>query len=96
MLKPELSWYSVLHLVGGRYGRASSYAAPLVSSLAAHTWYRLRSPSPDLVKALLINAADGDGHHYRLGYGSPIRPGLPWECEDNAAIFCWVVGGHYE
>lgn len=89
MLKPELSWYSVVRLVGGRFGRASSFAAPLVSRLCAHTWHRLRQPSSDMVKALLITAADGGGHHYRLGYGSPTHPHLPWETDDNAVIFCW-------
>lgn len=89
MLKPELSWFSVVQVIGGRYGRASSYAAALVSRLAAHTWAHLRQPSPDLVKALLINAADGGRHHYRRGYGSPVRPQLPWETDDNTVTLCW-------
>lgn len=45
MLKPELSWVSVVQVIGGRYGRASSCAAVLVSRLAAHTWAHLRQPS---------------------------------------------------
>ena len=89
MLKPELSWFSVVQVIGGRYGRASSYAAALVSRLAAHTWTHLRQPSPDLVKALLINASDGVRHHYRRGYGSPVVPELPWETDDSTVVLCW-------
>ncbi|HEV7372017.1 S8 family serine peptidase [Arenibaculum sp.] len=89
MLKPELSWFSSQRLLGGRQGIASSFAAPLVSRIAAHTWANLKQPTPDLVKALLINAADQQDFHYRTGYGSPISPVRPWLSGDNAVIFCW-------
>ncbi|KPF82731.1 hypothetical protein IP70_19930 [alpha proteobacterium AAP38] len=89
MLKPELSWFSRQRLLGGRRSTASSFAAPLVSRIAAHTWANLRQPTPDLVKALLINAADQEDFHYRTGYGSPISPIKPWRSSDNAVIFCW-------
>lgn len=89
MLKPELSWFSTQRLLGGGFGQASSYAAPLVSRLAAHTWAHLREPIPDTVRGLMINAADRADFDYRMGYGSPTRPELPWETPDNAVIFCW-------
>jgi len=44
-------------MLGGVTKPGSSYATPLVSSLAAHAFAALRDPTPDLVKALCINAA---------------------------------------
>lgn len=99
MLKPELSWYSTHRLFGG-FGQASSFAAPLVSRLAAHLWANLRRPTPDIVKALLILASDGTRHDARLGFGSPTNPTFPWETENNTVIFCWngtiAADGTYE
>lgn len=89
MLKPEMSWFSHQRILGGDLEVASSYAAPLVSRVSAHTWVKLRQPTPDLVKALLINAADRADFDHRVGYGSPIRPAEPWLTGDNAVIFCW-------
>lgn len=64
------------------YGFGTSYAAPLASSMAAHAWQALvgrptLNPSPSLVKALMIHAAqlsspDYDSFHRRyLGAGRP-------------------------
>jgi hypothetical protein len=65
-----------------RYGFGTSYAAPLASCMAAHAWQALigrptLNPSPALVKALMIHAAqlsspDYDSYHRRyLGAGRP-------------------------
>lgn len=65
-----------------RYGFGTSYAAPLASCMAAHAWQAVTgrptlNPSPALVKALMIHAAqlsspDYDSYHRRyLGAGRP-------------------------
>ena len=46
MLKPDVSWFSKLRMLGGVTGTGSSYATPLVSSLAAHTFDALRVRRP--------------------------------------------------
>ena len=64
------------------YSFGTSYAAPLASSMAAHAWRAIAGrpglyPSPSLVKALMIHAAqlsspDYDAYHRRyLGAGRP-------------------------
>ncbi|MGI4796712.1 MAG: S8 family serine peptidase [Janthinobacterium lividum] len=89
MLKPELSWFSVQRIGPDEYGQASSWAAPLVSRLAAHTWARLRNPTPDLVKALLIVCADHDRHRLTTGFGSPVSPPLPWAPPSSSVLLTW-------
>lgn len=89
MLKPETSWFSSLRVLGGSVASGTSFAAPLVSRLAAHTWQNLDAPSPDMVKALLINASDLDEYSHAMGFGSPVRPELPWNCAPNAAVVAW-------
>lgn len=91
MLKPELSWFSVQRVGLDAYGQASSWAAPLVSRLAAHTWARLRNPTPNLVKALLIVCADHDRHRLTTGFGSPIRPPLPWAPPSDSVLLTWTA-----
>ena len=63
------------------YGYGTSYAAPLASAMAAHTWNALEGnaalpPSPYLVKALLIHAAQISSPDYtateRRYYGAGI------------------------
>ncbi|WP_033733276.1 S8 family anti-phage peptidase IteS [Pseudomonas sp. LAIL14HWK12:I12] len=65
-----------------RLGFGTSYAAPLASCMAAHAWQAVAgrpslNPSPSLVKALMIHAAqlsspDYDSYHRRyLGAGRP-------------------------
>ncbi|TXH90333.1 MAG: S8 family peptidase [Rhodoferax sp.] len=66
---PEAPWKpgntSIAVLTAGNeigHGYGTSYAAPLASAMAAHTWAALQGnaalpPSPHLVKALLIHAA---------------------------------------
>lgn len=91
MLKPELSWFSTQRLAVDGFGQASSWAAPLVSRLAAHTWANLRAPTPDLVKALLINAADHTEYRKTTGFGSPVLPALPWQSTPDKVTFAWTA-----
>jgi hypothetical protein len=89
MLKPETSWFSEHRVLGGVIERGTSYATPLVARVAAHTWQNLSDPSPDMVRALLISACDGDKYDHALGFGSPINPDEPWLCANNSAVFAW-------
>jgi hypothetical protein len=89
MLKPDVSWFSQLRMLGGVVGTGSSYPTTLVSSLAAHTYSNLREPSPDLVKALLINAAERNEHDAKLGWGTPYRGHMPWSCEAGSVTLAW-------
>jgi hypothetical protein len=89
MLKPDVSWYSHLRMVGGESHTGSSYAVPLVSSLSAHTLAQLKSPSADLVRALLINMSEGDSHDPALGWGTPWNGHLPWTCAPGSVTLAW-------
>lgn len=89
MLKPDLSWYSKLRMIGGLVRTGSSYAVPLVSSLAAHTYANLKEPAPDLVKALLINRADLVAHDEALGWGTPWDGAAPWACAPGTVTLIW-------
>ena len=89
MLKPDLSWFSTLRMIGGVTACGSSYATPLVSSLAAHTFNNLKEPSPDLVRALLINLAEQEAHKARLGWGTPYHDHLPWHCAPGTVTLAW-------
>ena len=76
-------------MIGGVTACGSSYATPLVSSLAAHTFANLKEPSPDLVRALLINLAEQEGHKPRLGWGTPYQGHLPWNCSPGTVTLAW-------
>lgn len=91
MKKPELSWFSCLRMIGGATETGTSFSTPLVSSIAAHTFKNLKNPTPDLVKALLINKSDSYAHDFRLGWGSPWSRGneLPWLCEEGTVTLAW-------
>jgi len=91
MLKPDLSWFSELRMIGGIVGAASSYPTALTSSLAAHTFANLREPTPDLVKALMINAGERSEHDARLGWGTPYHGTLPWNCEPGSVTLAWLA-----
>ena len=71
MIKPDLSWFSTLRMIGGVIETGTSFSTPLVSSLAAHTFRNLKSPTPDLVRALLINTSELHSHDNSLGWGTP-------------------------
>ena len=91
MLKPDLSWFSELRVIGGASEKGTSYSAPLVSSLAAHTFQKLKNATPDLVKALLINRSEIENHDNSLGYGTPWeQEQLPWICANDAVTLAWT------
>lgn len=91
MKKPELSWFSELRMLGGGTHTGTSFSAPLISSIAAHTFKNLKNPTPDLVKALLINKSESIEHDLKLGWGTPWRKGssMPWMCEDGTVTLAW-------
>jgi len=89
MLKPDVAWFSELRMIGGAVGAASSYPTALVSSLAAHTFANLREPTPDLVKALMINAGERNEHDAGLGWGTPFHGTVPWSCEPGSVTLAW-------
>ncbi len=89
MLKPDVSWFSELRMIGGSVSAASSYPTALVSSLAAHAFASLRDPSPDLVKALLINASEKAQHDPKVGWGTPYNGILPWVCAPGSVTLAW-------
>jgi hypothetical protein len=73
MLKPDVSWFSELRMIGGVIAAAGSYPTALVSSVAAHAFSNLREPKSDLVKALLINSAERGEHDAKVGWGTPYQ-----------------------
>ena len=89
MIKPDVSWFSTVKMIGGSTHTGSSYATPLVSSLAAHTYANLKNPSPDLVKALLIDRSELLNHDHSLGWGTPYAGDLPWMCGDGSVTMAW-------
>ncbi|AWA39114.1 hypothetical protein DBV33_11085 [Pseudomonas fluorescens] len=91
MKKPDLSWFSHLRMIGGVTNTGTSYSAALMSSLASHTFLNLKNPTPDLVRALLINGAEKTSHCNDLGWGTPWSPEtLPWLCKNGAVTLAWV------
>jgi len=89
LLKPDTAHFSHVRALGGAIVRGSSFATALTAPLAAHTMHRLRGPTPDLVKALLIHHADGDAFSNRTGWGNPSTAILPWQCPPRAVTFHW-------
>lgn len=89
MLKPDVSWFSELRMIGGVIDKGSSYPTALTSSLAAHTYSNLREPTPDLVKALLINNGECGEHDAGMGWGAPFQGHLPWICEPGSVTLAW-------
>jgi hypothetical protein len=89
MLKPELSHFSHVRALGGSVISGSSFSTALTSPLAAHAMQRVRDASPDLVKALLLHNADGQGFDPSLGFGTPAVSSLPWECRPGFVTLQW-------
>lgn len=90
--KPEISWFSTLRALGGSTQTGSSFAAALVSSVAAHTFHNLRNATPDLVRALLLNTSDLEGYDERLGWGSPcVINEVPWKCPEGSVTLLWTA-----
>lgn len=91
LMKPELSWFSTLRGLGGLPDTGSSYATAIVSAVAAHTFHQLKTPTPDLVKALLINTAEKNSYDPKLGWGSPcLKSPTPWECPEGSVTLIWT------
>ena len=91
MLKPDLSHFSKVRVIGGTITEGSSFATALTSPVAAHTMARLRDASPDLVKALLLHNADRDAFDPKLGFGTPAVDPLPWECRPGFVTLQWTA-----
>ena len=88
MLKPEISNFSSVRVLGGVVTRGSSFSAALTSPVAAHTFDRLRDPSPDLVKALVLHAAAEGPHDVATGFGSP-GTAPPWSAQAGFVTLQW-------
>lgn len=91
MWKPDVSWFSKLRVIGGETHTGTSYAATLVSNLAAHTWDNLKQPSPDLVKALLLNCAERESFDPQFGWGTPWNGHMPWICRPGSVTLAWCA-----
>jgi hypothetical protein len=91
MLKPDLSHFSKVRVIGGSIAQGTSFATALTSPVAAHTMARLRDASPDLVKALLLHNADRDAFDANLGFGTPAVDPLPWECQPGFVTLQWTA-----
>lgn len=91
MLKPDLSHFSEVRVIGGTITEGSSFATALTSPVAAHTMARLRDAAPDLVKALLLHNADRDAFDPKLGFGTPAVDPLPWECRPGFVTLLWTA-----
>lgn len=90
MLKPEVSHFSEVRVLGGNIVKGSSYAAALTSVLATHTMKQLRNPSPDLVKALIIHNTNGECFDPDVGFGAPTEY-LPWLCRPGFVTLQWTA-----
>jgi hypothetical protein len=92
MIKPDLSWFSNLRMIGGVTNTGTSYSTALISSLASHTFLNLKKPTPDLVRALLINGTERSSHCNELGWGTPWSADrLPWVCKEGSVTLAWVT-----
>lgn len=88
MLKPDASNFSNVRVIGGLVIQGSSFAAALTSPLAAHTYQRLREPTPDLIKALMLHRCEGEAFDVAIGFGSPGET-MPWESPAGAVTIQW-------
>lgn len=90
MLKPELSNFSHVRVLGGVLTSGSSFSTALTSPLAAHTMERLRDKAPDLAKALMLHSANGKGFDKYVGFGSPSMQ-FPWEAPPGFVTLQWAA-----
>jgi hypothetical protein len=89
MLKPDLSHFSHVRVLGGVETRGSSFSTALTSPLAAHTMERLRERAPDLAKALMLHCTDGKrGFDRSCGFGSPAAH-YPWQAPPGFVTLQW-------
>lgn len=89
MLKPEISNFSHVRVLGGAQTKGSSFSTALTSPIAAHTMNKLQEPTPDLVKALLIHHSDTSSYDPGSGFGVPNSEFLPWECQPGFVTMFW-------
>jgi len=88
MLKPEISNFSHVRVIGGLTTSGSSFSAALTSPLAAHTMDRLRDPAPDLAKALILHSSAEGAFDPSRGFGSPGSV-MPWEAASGTVTLQW-------
>jgi hypothetical protein len=86
-LVPQVATYSPLRLLGGVISHGTSFPNGLVSSLAANTFANLREPTPDKVRALIVNSADLYEYDPRMGWGTPRPNCMPWHCAPGSVTF---------
>jgi Subtilase family len=79
-LVPHVTSFSPMRLLGGGVRLGTSFPTGSISALAAHTFENLRDPTPDLVRALIINQTDLAAYDTKLGWGTPSHEVMPWNC----------------
>jgi hypothetical protein len=88
-LVPQITSYSPLRLLGGGTRRGTSFPTGLISALAAHTFENLRDPTPDLVRALIVDKTDLDSFDKGLGWGTPCPENMPWNCSPGTVTLAF-------
>lgn len=91
VLTPLSSHVSKVRALGGKIVSGSSFSTALTSPIAAHTHMRLIDPSPDMVRALIVNRSDGVAFDPRRGFGSLATDDVPWNCSESAVSLMWEV-----
>lgn len=89
LLVPHVTTYSPLRLLGGRVSRGTSFPTGLMSALAAHAFANLRDPTPDFVRALILDRTELSGYDPHLGWGTPRNECMPWHCAPGAVTFAF-------
>lgn len=88
-LVPHITSFSPLRLLGGGTRRGTSFSTGLISALAAHTFENLRDPTPDLVRALIVDKTDLDDFDKELGWGTPCSVNMPWNCSPGTVTLAF-------
>jgi hypothetical protein len=60
-----------------------------MSALAAHAFANLRDPTPDFVRALILDRTELSGYDPHLGWGTPRNECMPWHCAPGAVTFAF-------
>jgi Subtilase family len=89
LLVPQVTGYSPLRLLGGIISRGTSFPTGLMSALAAHAFANLRDPTPDFVRALILDRTDLSGYDPYLGWGTPCGESMPWHCAPGAVTLAF-------
>ena len=88
--KPEVSNLSTLRTIGGKSTTGTSFAAPLISRLAAHTIDKVNNCTPDMARALIINGTDLKTYCLTRGWGTPDPTYQPWDCPTGTVTMTWT------